>query len=105
MNRLLLVGGIITAIFLSGVTIGYKLATGKQAKKEVKVITEIVENQNEDIISIQEHTKKVAQLQKQYEKKLANISRVDSPSDCSVSDFERVWNEAIGIANSVHFED
>jgi hypothetical protein len=105
MNRLLIAGGLVVAIFVSGVTIGYKLATGKQAKQEVKIITKKVENQNEDIISLQEHTKEIAKLQKQYKQKLANIPVVVSPSDCSVSDYQRVWDEAIGVANTVHVED
>ena len=78
----------------------YQVVTGREAKKDKKVIIEIVENHNEDLISQQEHSNEIAKIQKQYEAKLSAINLVSSVDTCPISDFERVWNEAAAVANS-----
>ena len=103
MNRLLLGIGIASFIFASGVWIGYQVQSGKEAKKDIKIITKEVENHNEDLISLSEHNKRVKQIQGAYEKKLQNIPLIDSSADCPIGDHERMHNEAIRAANNVRF--
>ena len=105
MIKVYLAIGIIIAIATSSFTIGYKLATGNVAKKEVKVITANIEDYNEDAKIIKTHAKYVAKLQKQHEEELANIPLVYIHSDCSTSDFERLWNETISTSNKLSVEN
>ena len=105
MNRILIIIALIGAIFSGGLFLGYQLATGQVAKKTVKVANTKIENHNEDTISLQRHSNDIAKIQKSYEKKLRELSLVPRGDSCNIGDFERVWNEAISITNSVQLSD
>jgi len=95
----------------------YNYVTGQEAKKEVKVITDKVENHNEDVISLEEHTKQIESLARAYETQLDSIEPIRLPpitiyetadlDSCLklIDEHERMYNEAIGIANTVSFEN
>jgi len=104
MNRILLGVGLAALLFASGVTVGYKIHKGKTAEQDKKIIINKVVDHNEDIITLQEHTKQIAEIEKRYKKQLADIPRVSvNTPDCP--EFRRVYNEAVRSANSVSFED
>ena len=105
MNRILIIIALIGAIFSGGFYLGYNQATGKVAKETVKVANAKIENHNEDTISLQEHTNDIAKIQKSYEEELRKLNLVQRSDTCNISDYERLHNEAVSIANNVQFED
>ena len=85
--------------------VGYLNGVASEVKKDKKVLIAEVEDHNEDVISLKEHTAIIAEKQKQYKKSLENISLVDNSIPCPVVDLERVYNETIKAANSMHFQN
>ena len=98
---IILLVGVISSSFWAG----YQVASGREAKRENKVIKAEVINHNEDIISLEKHTNEIAEIQKRYQKELAKLSLVQPDSVCAVDDFSGLWNEAIAITNSMHIEN
>lgn len=94
------------AVYAAAVSYGtWQIVSGKQAKQEVKIITTQVEDHNDDLISLAEHSAEIEQMARQYEAALRAIPRVHATSDCPVSELKRVYNEAIASVNSMRIPD
>lgn len=84
---------------------GVDYQKGKEAVKDNKIIIADVGNHNEDVISLEKHTAIIAKKQAEYKKSLDSIPLAVPDIDCDISGLERVYNETIEAANSVHFEN
>jgi len=89
-------------VMLSGAFwFGMDYQKGKQAKKEVKVIVKQVENHASDIKSLEKDTKKIAELERQLARSLADVRTVDVSITCPVRQLEQLHNETISAVNSM----
>ena len=95
----LIIGASLSSAFLFG--INYQ--KGKQAKQEVKVIKEQVENHNEDVKTLKKNTVDVIKKQAEHKKSLDRIPLVVPDIPCP--DYSNVWNETITITNQLRFEN
>lgn len=93
------------SIFAAGLWLGYQYATGKEAKKDIKIITNELENHNEDLISLQEHTRLIEETKRQAQKRNEGIPRVDTDIVCPISEHERMWNQAVRNANPMPIQN
>ena len=96
----LIIGASLSSAFLFG--INYQ--KGKQAKQEVKVIKEQVENHNEDVKTLKKDSANVIKKQAEHKKSLDRIPLV-VPSVACDSGHNQLWNEAITLTNNLHFEN
>jgi predicted negative regulator of RcsB-dependent stress response len=83
----------------------YQVQSGKNAKKEIQVIIEKVDNHNEDIITLAKHSETIAKMEREFERSIRAIPRVNTINNCSVDEFKRVYNEANRAANSMSIEN
>lgn len=71
----------------------WQICTGKEAKKDVKVITNEIKNHNADTKALQKHTIEVQTRKVKAQDANKRIERNPVPVDCPVDEFERLWNE------------
>lgn len=105
MYKLLAGVGIAAAIFASGIGIGWKLNAGKEAEEDLNIVTEEVENHNEDVITLQAHTVEIENYKRKLAEANSRIPTIDSTIDCPVSEFERMWNQAVTNTNTMRITD
>lgn len=91
--KLYLAIGFLAAYGLFSGYMGYQLCSGKEAKKDVKVIVNDIEKHNKDIKHLQDDTTKVQGEKEKAKQHNERIKIVYRDSVCPVSEFERLWNQ------------
>ena len=91
MNRLIL-ALLIGSHFVVGF-LGYQWASGKEAKKEVKIILENVENHNEDQTELHKNTIEIQTETTAAKIHNKRIEDVPTSADCYTPELKQLWHE------------
>jgi len=82
----------------------WQVVSGKEAKKERKVIVATIEEHNDAVEKITDVVKEVEKVQIVYRDKIIRIPAVNPGDGCPVVELVRVRNEAIQALDPLLFE-
>lgn len=85
---------LIVGISSSSFYVGFQVATGREAKKDVKLLSKAIEDSNEDQIEIIEHIAEVNKTTNEATREIIKIKTIVVTERCIVNDVIRLRNEA-----------
>jgi uncharacterized protein (UPF0333 family) len=82
---------------------GYQIASGKAAKKQVKVTKEAIKDSNEDKQEIIKHVSKVNQATNEAVREIIKIKTITTTEPCPIADVVRLQQQTYTSFPSMHF--
>ncbi len=82
---------------------GYQIASGKAAKKQVKVTKEAIKDSNEDKQEIIKHVSKVNQATNEAVREIIKIKTITTTEPCPIADVIRLQQQTYTSFPSMHF--
>lgn len=92
------------AMLVGAFLFGVKYEKGQNAIDEVKVVTELVDDQNKDIVEIAENEKVMEKVRVEYKERIVYLPAIPTDSDCPVDQSTELRNEAYGSLPDLYFE-
>jgi len=82
---------------------GYQMASGKAAKKQVKVTKEAIKDSNKDKQEIIKHVSKVNQATNEAVREIIKIKTITTTEPCPIADVVRLQQQTYTSFPSMHF--
>ncbi len=82
----------------------WQVATGREAKKELNVVEEKIDQHNESEVEIGETVRYVEKTKIQYRDRIVHLPPVDVSGPCPIDELTRLRNEAYGAIPAEFFE-